>query len=54
MNIIKSKLRSRVNDENLESCVKLKTTYKPDFRKGCKHTVRINKYVLIIKFNLIS
>ena len=32
MNIIKSKLRSRLIAENLESCLKLKTTtYKPDF-----------------------
>ena len=37
MHIIKSKLRSRLIDENLESCLKLKTTtYKPDLLKLCK------------------
>ncbi|GFT89078.1 uncharacterized protein TNCV_3084881 [Trichonephila clavipes] len=37
MNIIKSKLRSRLIDENLESCLKLKTTtYKPDLLKLSK------------------
>ncbi|GFX24646.1 uncharacterized protein TNCV_3344261 [Trichonephila clavipes] len=33
MDIIKSKLRSRLIDENLESCLILKTTYKPDLLK---------------------
>ncbi|XP_071041894.1 uncharacterized protein [Parasteatoda tepidariorum] len=37
MNIIKSKLRSSLIDENLESCLKLKsTTYKPDLLKPSK------------------
>ncbi|GFY14238.1 uncharacterized protein TNCV_3614271 [Trichonephila clavipes] len=36
MNIIKSKLRSSRIDENLESCLKLKTTYKPDLLKLSK------------------
>ncbi|CAH1401260.1 unnamed protein product [Nezara viridula] len=36
MNIIKSKLRSRLIHENLESCLKLKTTYKPDLLKLSK------------------
>ncbi|PRD38295.1 UNVERIFIED_CONTAM: hypothetical protein NCL1_03880 [Trichonephila clavipes] len=36
MNIIKSKLRSRLIDENLESCLKLQTTYKPDSLKLSK------------------
>ncbi|KAG8453209.1 hypothetical protein GDO86_000003 [Hymenochirus boettgeri] len=37
MNLIKSKLRSRLIDENLESCLKLKTTtYKPDLLKLSK------------------
>ncbi|PRD36724.1 UNVERIFIED_CONTAM: hypothetical protein NCL1_07663 [Trichonephila clavipes] len=46
MNSIKSKLRSRLIDENLESCLKLKTsTYNPDLLKLSKeHIVRINKY----------
>lgn len=34
MTFIKSKLRSRLTDENLESCLKLKTTtYEPDIMK---------------------
>jgi hypothetical protein len=37
MNFIKSKLRSRLIDENLESCLKLKTTtYKPNILKLSK------------------
>ena len=37
MNLIKSKLRNRLTDENLESCLKLKTTtYKPDLPKLSK------------------
>ncbi|KAG8235406.1 hypothetical protein J437_LFUL018624 [Ladona fulva] len=37
MNLIKSKLRSRLIDENLEMCLKLKTTtYKPDLNKLSK------------------
>uniref|UniRef100_A0A8C5PAV1 HAT C-terminal dimerisation domain-containing protein n=1 Tax=Leptobrachium leishanense TaxID=445787 RepID=A0A8C5PAV1_9ANUR len=37
MNLIKSKLRNRLIDENLESCLKLKTTtYKPDLLKLSK------------------
>ncbi|KAK1339089.1 LOW QUALITY PROTEIN: hypothetical protein QTO34_019762, partial [Cnephaeus nilssonii] len=46
MNLIKSKLRSRLIDENLESCLKLKTiTYKPDlpnFPRRCKAIVHIS------------
>jgi hypothetical protein len=36
MNLIKSTLRNRLIDENLESCLKLKTTYKPDLTKLSK------------------
>ncbi|GBN45811.1 hypothetical protein AVEN_218828-1 [Araneus ventricosus] len=37
MNIIKSKVRSQPTNENLESCLKLKTTsYKPDLIKLSK------------------
>ena len=37
MNIIKSKVRSRLIDENLESCLKLKTTtYQPNLLKQSK------------------
>ncbi|GBM99966.1 hypothetical protein AVEN_217494-1 [Araneus ventricosus] len=37
MNIIKNKVRSRITNKNLESCLKLKTTsYKPDLIKLSK------------------
>jgi hypothetical protein len=44
MNLIKSTLRIRLIDENLESCLKLKTTtYKPDFNfpRKCKVIVHL-------------
>jgi hypothetical protein len=37
MNIIKSKVRSQLTNENLESCLKLKTTgYEPNLSKLSK------------------
>ncbi|GFV52792.1 uncharacterized protein TNCV_2874631 [Trichonephila clavipes] len=45
MNIIKSKLRSRLIDENLESCLKLKTTtFKPDLL--LKHSKEMQAHCL--------
>ncbi|KAL0278100.1 UNVERIFIED_CONTAM: hypothetical protein PYX00_000009 [Menopon gallinae] len=45
MNIIKSKLRYRLIDENLESCLKLKTTtYKPDLFKLSKEMQAHSSY----------
>ncbi|GBN94165.1 hypothetical protein AVEN_8942-1 [Araneus ventricosus] len=36
MNIIKNKVRSQLTNKNLESCLKLKTSYKPDLIKLSK------------------
>jgi hypothetical protein len=51
MNLIKSTLRNRLIDENLESCLKLKTTYKPDLSKlskemqgHCSHRMLVLSY----------